>query len=278
MNKFGKHGPIYHLPQVGAPPPLSVQFLGVNYCESDYCNIRELAQVTVIGLVRSGQGTVKVGTRTSTARRGDVFILPAGCYHEVASDSQNEEQWSYIWLNISGNWILTMLEAYQLLPHIVVQNSGLEPLFHEAIDNAKHKSAQELQTELQVNLMRIIVCLSEVLRKQGDTLTSTVQSIKQFLDNSVFSPYDTSELSSQIGVSARHMNRLFKKEVGTTLYNYVIAKKIESAKRMLVDTQLTISEIGYKLGYVDPHYFSNLFHSKTNVRPSDFRKRFRAIQ
>ncbi|MVQ40039.1 helix-turn-helix domain-containing protein [Paenibacillus sp. MAH-34] len=278
VNKLGKHGPIYHLPQVGDPPPLSVQFLGVNYCESDYCNIRELAQVTVFGLVRSGQGSVTVGTRTLTARQGDVFILPAGCYHEVVSDPQHEEQWSYIWLNISGNWILKMLEAYQLLPHIVVQNSGLAPLFHEAIDNAKHTSAQELQTELQIILMRIIVCLSEVLRKQGDTLTSTVQSIKQFLNNSVFSPYDTSELSSQIGVSTRHMNRLFKKEVGTTLYNYVITKKIESAKRMLVDTQLTISEIGYKLGYFDPHYFSNLFHSKTNVRPSDFRKTFREMQ
>lgn len=278
MNNSGKHGPIYHLPQIGEPPPLSVQFLGVNYCNSDYSNIRELAKVTVFGFVRSGQGSVKVGTQTSIARQGDVFILPAGCYHEVVSAPKNEEQWSYIWLNINGNWILKMLEAYQLLTHIVVQNSGLEPLFREAIENAQHKSAHELQTELQVNLMRIIVCLSETLRKQGDTLTSTVHSIKQFLDNSVLSPFDGAQLSSQIGVSNRHMNRLFKREVGTTIYNYVIAKKIESAKRMLLDTQMTISEIGYKLGYVDPHYFSNLFHSKTSVRPSDFRRTFQKMQ
>lgn len=129
LNNSGKHGPIYHLPQIGEPPPLSVQFLGVNYCNSDYSNIRELAKVTVFGFVRSGQGSVKVGTQTSIARQGDVFILPAGCYHEVVSAPKNEEQWSYIWLNINGNWILKMLEAYQLLTHIVVQNSGLEPLF-----------------------------------------------------------------------------------------------------------------------------------------------------
>jgi AraC family transcriptional regulator of arabinose operon len=47
---------------------------------------------------------------------------------------------------------------------------------------------------------------------------------------------------------------------------------------VLLDTELTISEIGYKLGYADPHYFSNLFRSKMNVRPSHFRKTFRKIQ
>jgi len=148
----------------------------------------------------------------------------------------------------------------------------LERLFKETIEGAKQKSVEEMQTELQIILMRIIVSLSETLRKRGDALTTTVQAIKQFLDNSIQQPLDSSGLSSQIGISNKQMNRLFKREVGTTIYNYVISKKIESAKLMLLDTQLTISDIGYKLGYVDPHYFSNLFHHKTGVRPSDFRK------
>ncbi|MCY9697378.1 AraC family transcriptional regulator [Paenibacillus alginolyticus] len=272
--KLGKYGPVYHLPPLGEPPPLSVQFLGINYCETDYCNIRKLAKITVFGFVLSGQGYVRAGTQSYMARQGDVFILPAGCCHEVTSDPDHKEQWSYIWLNISGNWILKMLEAYQLLPRVVTQDSGLESLFKEAIESAKEKSVEEMQSEFQVILMRIIVSLSETLRKRGDALTSTVQAIKQFVDNSILHPFDSTQLASHIGISNKQMNRLFKREVGTTIYNYVISKKIESAKRMLLDTQLTISDIGYKLGYVDSHYFSNLFHSKTGVRPSDFRKIF----
>ncbi|WP_261305261.1 AraC family transcriptional regulator [Paenibacillus andongensis] len=278
LNKHGKTGPVYHLPSVGEPPPLSVQFLGINHCEPDYSNIRKLAKITVFGFVLSGQGCVKVGTHSHMARQGDVFILPAGCFHEVASDIDHQEQWSYIWLNISGNWILKMLEAYQLLPHIVTQDSGLEYLFIEAIEAAKQKSVEVLQTELQVILMRIIVSLSETLRKGGDALTSTVQAIKQYLDNSILHPFDSTQLSSLIGLSNKQMNRLFKRDLGTTIYHYVITKKLESAKRMLLDTQLTISDIAYKLGYVDPHYFSNLFQTKTGVRPSDFRKIFSKTQ
>ncbi|MFX3634554.1 MAG: AraC family transcriptional regulator [Candidatus Pristimantibacillus sp.] len=278
INKPGKHGPVYHLPPLGGTPPLSVQFLGVNYCETDYRNIRNIAEITVFGFVLSGQGSVQVGPQAYMARQGDMFILPAGYYHEVASDLDDKEQWSYIWLNISGSWILKMLEAYQLLSHVVTSGSGLELLFKEAIESAKQKSVEEMQSELQIILIRIIISLSETLRKRGEALTSTVQAIKQFLDNSILHPFDPIGLSSQIGISNKQINRLFKREIGTTIYNYVITKKIESAKLMLLDTHLTISEIGYKLGYVDPHYFSNLFQSKTGVRPSAFRKQFIKIQ
>ncbi|MBP1966685.1 hypothetical protein [Paenibacillus aceris] len=89
-------------------------------------------------------------------------------------------------MNVSGNWLLKMLEAYQLLSHVVTQERGLERLFREAIESAKQKSVEDTQTELQIILMRIIVSLSETLRKRGDALTSTVQAIKQFLDNSIF--------------------------------------------------------------------------------------------
>jgi AraC family transcriptional regulator of arabinose operon len=274
LNKPSKSGPIYHLPLAGDAPPLSVQFLGINYCEKDYGNIRTLATITVFGFVLSGQGFVRVGTQSYTACQGDLFILPAGCYHEVTSDIHHDEQWSYIWLNISGNWILKMLEAYHLLPHVVTKDSGLAYLFKEAIEAAKQKSVEDMQTELQIILMRMIVGLSETLRKRGNALTSIVQAIKQFLDNSILHPFDSRVLSSHICLSMKQMNRLFKREVGTTIYNYVISKKIESAKLMLLDTRLTISDIGYKLGYDDPHYFSNLFQGKTGVRPSDFRKVF----
>ncbi|MDD9269094.1 helix-turn-helix domain-containing protein [Paenibacillus sp. GCM10023248] len=271
-NTPGKQGPIYHLPPFGEPPPLSVQFIGVNYCEPHYRNVRTLARITVIGYVLAGQGRVQAGPLSGIARRGDIFILPAGCRHEVTADPDHSDTWSYIWLNISGSWILNMLEAYKLLDHITVQDSGLEPVFQDAIESAKTLTIEDMQSYIQIVLMRIVVSLSESLRGRGDTLTPTVRAIKQFLDNHILHPFDSGKLADHIGLSYKQMNRLFKQEAGTTLYNYVINKKIESAKLMLLDTQLTVSDIGYKLGYDDPHYFSNLFHSKAGVRPSEFRK------
>ncbi|WP_176835499.1 MULTISPECIES: AraC family transcriptional regulator [unclassified Paenibacillus] len=277
LNKPGKHGPIYHLPPLGSPPPVSVQFLGVNYCDPDYRNIRKLAKITVFGFVLSGQGRVQVDRRACIARQGDVFLLPAGCYHEVAADPDHPEPWSYIWLNISGNLVLELLEAYQLRSHVVVADAGLEPLFREAIAGMDAASVEDMHKELQVIVMRIHVSLFEALRRKGEALSPAVHAIKQCLDNGILQPFDSERLSAQLGISFKQMNRLFKREVGTTLYNYVIDKKIESAKLMLLNTQLTISEIGYRLGYADPHYFSNMFHSKTGIRPSAFRKQLSSM-
>ncbi|MDF2959548.1 MAG: Helix-turn-helix domain [Paenibacillus sp.] len=50
--------------------------------------------------------------------------------------------------------------------------------------------------------------------------------------------------------------RLFKKEMGSTVYHYVLTKKINAAKMLLHDTSMTVSEIAYQVGYADrdnPH-------------------------
>ncbi|MCC2686893.1 MAG: hypothetical protein K0R75_3792 [Paenibacillaceae bacterium] len=55
------------------------------------------------------------------------------------------------------------------------------------------------------------------------------------------------------------------------VYQYVLAKKIETAKLMLQDTQLHINEIAMQLGFSDSQYFSNFFKKKTGISPSQFR-------
>lgn len=274
LNPSSKHGPIWHLPLQGEAPPVSVQFLGMNDCDPEYRNVRKLARITVFAFVLSGQGRIQVGAQSHAARQGDVFLLPAGHYHEVSAHPEHPERWRYIWLNISGGWFLRMLEAYRLLSRYVIRDSGAESLFREAVDIAVHRTAEQAQSELQVLLMRMIVRFSDAMRKSGEPFSSAVQTIKQYLDNSILRAFDPAELASRTGLSSRQMNRLFKRETGSTVYSYLLDRKIESAKLMLLDTELPISAIGDRLGYGDPHYFSNLFQSKTGVRPSQFRSLF----
>ncbi len=59
----------------------------------------------------------------------------------------------------------------------------------------------------------------------------------------------------------------------TVIHNFVI----EEAKNQLKITNLTISEISYKLGFEYPNYFSKLFKRKTNLSPSDYRKSVKSI-
>jgi AraC-like DNA-binding protein len=91
------------------------------------------------------------------------------------------------------------------------------------------------------------------------------------LDNHIQEDFQSESLSKHFRLSFKQINRLFKQETGTTVYHYVLQQKIESAKMMLTQTELNVSEIAYKLGYSDPQYFSNLFKKKAGCPPSQYR-------
>ena len=66
--------------------------------------------------------------------------------------------------------------------------------------------------------------------------------------------------------------RLFKKNFGTTPYTYVLNKKINFAKKLLIDTNLSVKEISTKLCFSDEYYFSNIFKEKVGCSPSQYRR------
>jgi AraC-like DNA-binding protein len=270
-----KDGPIYHFPSIGsAPPPICVPFLGINRCNPQYRNVRKMAKITVIGYVLSGRGKVRVNEQSYQVQQGDVFLMRSGCYHEVISEATPEEPWEYIWYNVHSHWALNVLEAYRLLSVVVVPNASMEPLFRQGIEWAGSKTIEEMQLLLQQLFMQFVIQLSEIQRNRGELLSLLVRQIKLNLDNQLLQPFHTEQIVQALGMSAKHLNRVFKKEMGTTIYHYVLTKKLESAKLMLLETHLTVSEISEQLGYSDAHYFSNLFKQKTGLRPTDFRSRF----
>ncbi|TVY09157.1 AraC family transcriptional regulator [Paenibacillus cremeus] len=270
-----KYGPIYHFPPIGDhPSPISVPFIGINYCSPQYRNIRKLAQITVMGCVLSGRGRIQVNEQSISVKQGDVFLMRSGCYHEVESVAEQDDPWVFIWYNVHSHWALKVLEAYRLLSTVVVPDASLESLFQQGIAWADSKTNEEMQAELQLLFMQIVIRLSDIQRNRGELLSLPVRQIKLHLDNQLLQSFHTEQLVKAMGLSAKQLNRLFKKEMGTTIYNYVLTRKMESAKLMLIDTQLTVSEISEQLGYSDAHYFSNLFKQKNGMRPSTFRSRF----
>ena len=59
---------------------------------------------------------------------------------------------------------------------------------------------------------------------------------------------------------------------GTTIHQYLLQYRLEIAKKILLNTDCTISDIALKCGFKNVYYFSNTFKEKTGITPSLFRK------
>lgn len=76
---------------------------------------------------------------------------------------------------------------------------------------------------------------------------------------------------SHLNLSPNYLSDLLKKETGKTTQEHIHSYIIERAKTVLLNSQMTVSEIAYDLGFEYPQYFSKLFKSKTGMSPLVFR-------
>ena len=83
--------------------------------------------------------------------------------------------------------------------------------------------------------------------------------------------FSLSEIAGALFVNSNYLARVFKHETGYTLLWYHNAVRCENAKKMLIETKLSVAEIGSAVGYISPAHFSHQFKKKTGVSPSDWR-------
>lgn len=87
-------------------------------------------------------------------------------------------------------------------------------------------------------------------------------------------PHDCSlaELAERSSVSAEHLSRQFKKEVGQTLSAYITTLRTQKAADLLKTSALSIAEIAMYVGYSDNNYFVKVFKKQYGVTPSTYRQ------
>ncbi|ANK87083.1 MULTISPECIES: helix-turn-helix domain-containing protein [unclassified Rhizobium] len=77
--------------------------------------------------------------------------------------------------------------------------------------------------------------------------------------------------AKELGVSSTHLTRIVRSMTGNTPHELIAGKLIEEAKRQLVFTIGSVQEIGFRLGFADPAYFSRFFLKYTGETPRVWR-------
>jgi len=80
-----------------------------------------------------------------------------------------------------------------------------------------------------------------------------------------------SSVATHVNLSACHFSAIFSQETGRTFKSYVTETRIRKAQELIRTTAMKASEIGYQVGYNDPHYFSHVFRKVTGLTPTEFR-------
>jgi AraC-like DNA-binding protein len=79
-------------------------------------------------------------------------------------------------------------------------------------------------------------------------------------------------LADECCLSPNYFHRIFRKNFGSTPFDYILKMRMEEALRLLIYTEKSIKEIAYNLGYEDEAYFSRMFSKNYDESPGRYRK------
>ncbi|MDR0139183.1 response regulator [Metabacillus idriensis] len=108
--------------------------------------------------------------------------------------------------------------------------------------------------------------------KFADSKESVVTTLQNYIDQNYEENLSRNELAKVVYLSPDYIARIFKKETGISLVNYIIRKRVEIAKDLLKNTDLPIHLISSKVGYENYSYFTKLFKKETNYTPVEYRR------
>jgi transcriptional regulator GlxA family with amidase domain len=100
-------------------------------------------------------------------------------------------------------------------------------------------------------------------------LTRAIQMMNDHIDD----PQPPSVIAREIGISSRQMERLFGRHLNCSPKKYYVDLRLQKAQRLLVQTEMSVTEIAFATGFNSPTHFSKTYRTQYGVSPSDQKNR-----
>ena len=209
----------------------------------------------------------------SMIRNGDTKnILSA---YEKLSSPEALSDFSKETLNYyASGYGLAILKA---LSRKAAEESGLSVI---TIDEITQKYTQlssatnnaELQTRYQIDM---IVELTKAVHNHKlslDKYSPPIQRVMEYINLHLGDHISNDDLAANASMSISHLSKVFKKETGGTMTEYIALMRCKKAAGLLKKTDLPVQEISNYVGYSDNNYFVKVFKKIYDLTPSEYRK------
>ena len=169
------------------------------------------------------------------------------------------------------------LAILKALSRKAAEESGLSVI---TIDEITQKYTQlssatnnaELQTRYQIDM---IVELTKAVHNHKlslDKYSPPIQRVMEYINLHLGDHISNDDLAANASMSISHLSKVFKKETGETMTEYIALMRCKKAAGLLKKTDLPVQEISSYVGYSDNNYFVKVFKKIYDLTPSEYRK------
>ena len=111
------------------------------------------------------------------------------------------------------------------------------------------------------------------LASKGGLSRRQLKILQELIDAELASRLSLERMARAVGVSAGYLSRAFKASSGVSPHQYILRARVERAKKMIRDSDLSLDEIAESVGFADGSHMTTVFLKQTQKVPSQFRNR-----
>lgn len=105
-----------------------------------------------------------------------------------------------------------------------------------------------------------------------DYSNQIVKVTRDYLEHHYTEDISLEDVAEQVNISPQYFSKLIKKNTGFNFIDWLSMLRVKKAKELLTNSNLTVKEVCFMVGYKDPNYFSRIFKKRIGITPSEYVK------
>lgn len=219
---------------------------------------------------------------TSLCTKGDLSIAPAGALFFCQWDGEDQ----YLRIRIGSQFLQQVAreaieidpDRVELLPEFRVRNPQIEQIGTMLLTELKNGGlAEQLYVDSLTNLLAVHLLRGysatrpRVALYDGGLSDRQLLQVTDYINDRLGHDIKLSDLAQLLEMSQFHFSRLFKRSLGVTPHQYVLQQRVERAKQLLKQTELSVIEIALLCGFSSHSHLGKWFRQHTGMTPKAYR-------
>lgn len=235
--------------------------------------------------VISGTGTLMADdsngdTQTYQVRSGQGFMVFPGQINTYISD--RELPWEYVWIEFDGLRVKEVMDIAGISPDHPIYHARSKDLCQNMLEEmlyiAQHGDASpfHLIGHLYLFIDYFTQSAASMKLRQGGRLRDFyIHEALVFIEHNFQNDITVEDIAATCGLNRSYFGKIFKDTIGKSPQEFLMSYRMSKAAELLKLTDLSISDVGNAVGYVNQLHFSRAFKNIYEISPREWRNQNR---
>ncbi len=248
--------------------------VGCFYALRGFTTARSNKNSFIVFYTLHGAGLVRQGGQEVRLEKGQALLMDCRSPQSYGT-ALDSARWDHLWAHVDGAGVAAIgqLMGLPTLAPVQLHESFARKCFQEIESNVQRESVPStLRTGLAVHELLSAMALELAESALQGAEAEPVERAMRVVEERYAEDITVDDLAGAANVSSSYLMRLFKRQMGTSPYNYLLRYRITKARELLAETDEPVAQIAREVGFSSESNFSYRFTKMVGQSPRAYRQ------